>query len=173
LKSVDKSLGAKFMIKMRKSSINGMALLLLFFCTQCFCEAKANIINIEKTLNVSKTIPEYAETTNSPDQVPPYYQTLNSTHFSYRCYVPYTLKSKLVAIEVCEINPVKLQIFNWPETEIISLVEGEVNIIEEDGSVANYSAGDVFVLPEGFKGIWNQKVKIKKITVRHPLVWQD
>ena len=161
------------MVKLRTCFIDGMAFLLLFFCTQCFCETEAKVISIEKTLNISKTIPEYVEIANSPDQVPPYYQTLNNTHFSYRCYVPYTLKSKLVAIEVCEINPVKLQIFNWPETEVISLVEGDVSIIEEDGSVANYSAGDVFVLPEGFKGVWNQKGKIKKITVRHPLVWPD
>ena len=94
-------------------------------------------------------------------------------NFSYKCFVPYTLKGKLAAVELCEIHPVKLHILNWPETEIVHMISGHVTVTEYDGTVTRYKAGDIFVLPEGFKGIWSQTENIRKLTVRHPLFWDE
>lgn len=129
--------------------------------------------DLEKTLILPQVIPKNIQLTNAPDELLPYYQALDKTHFSYRCFVPYTLKGKLAAVEVCEILPVKLNILNWPETEIIHLISGKVTITEHDGTINHYKPGDIFVLPEGFKGIWNQSEKIRKVTVRHPLFWKE
>lgn len=111
--------------------------------------------------------------TNAPDEDSLHYKALGDTHFSYRCHVPYTLTTGQAAIEVCEIEPVKLEIRHWPETEVIQLVTGYVTITHADGSIQRYAAGETFVLPEGFKGVWDQPVKLSKIVVRHPLFWKD
>jgi hypothetical protein len=156
----------------------GAGISILLFCmigTSGYCdtEVKKTHKNINKTIGISQELPEQTKLVTTPDKLLPYYQTLDSTHFTYRCYDPYVLKSKSAAIEVCEIFPVKLQIFDWPETEVIHLIRGEVTITEMDGATTNYHAGDIFVLPEGFKGIWSQKEKIIKVTVRNPLFWKE
>jgi uncharacterized protein len=125
------------------------------------------------TVSIAKTVPETVKTVKAPNMDPAHYRTLKNTQFSYRCYVPYVLKTGLAAVEVCEINPVKLQIINWPETEVIHLVSGRVTITHNDGSMHQYSAGDIFVLPEGFKGVWDQPEVLSKVVVRHPLYWKE
>ncbi|MDM5181952.1 cupin domain-containing protein [Massilia sp. DJPM01] len=125
------------------------------------------------TVQIAKTIPANIKTTHAPDADPGHYQVLDGTHFSYRCYVPYTLKTKEAAVEVCEIDPVKLQILGWPETEVIHLIRGRVTVTGPGGETASYSDGDIFVLPQGFQGIWQQSDKLLKVVVRHPLFWKD
>ncbi|MCE3602172.1 cupin domain-containing protein [Massilia sp. P8910] len=122
---------------------------------------------------IAKTIPATIKTTHAPDADPGHYQVLDGTHFSYRCYVPYTLKTKEAAVEVCEIDPVKLQILGWPETEVIHLIRGKVTITGAGGEASSYSDGDIFVLPQGFQGMWQQSDKLLKVVVRHPLFWKD
>lgn len=146
-------------------------LFLLFNSGFSYCNENSN--NFEKTLSIPQLIPQAIKVTNAPDELPPYYQTLDNTHFSYKCFVPYTLKGKLAAVEVCEIFPVKLKILSWPETEVIHLISGKVSITEHDGTINHYKSGDIFVLPEGFNGIWSQSETIRKITVRHPLFWKE
>lgn len=135
--------------------------------------ARAEMLDSEVITSISKSAPKQVATTNAPDTDLVHYQTLEGTHFSYRCHVPYVMKTKQAAVEVCEINPVKLQIINWPETEVIHLVSGSVSINLIDGSVHRYVAGDIFVLPEGFRGVWDQPEKLSKVVVRHPLFWID
>ncbi|WKB50623.1 cupin domain-containing protein [Eleftheria terrae] len=126
-----------------------------------------------KTVPIAKRVPDHVKTTQAPDTDPAHYQVLAGTHFSYRCHVPYVLSTQQAAIEVCEIDPVKLQILHWPETEVIQIVSGRVSITEADGSTRHYAAGDLFVLPQGFKGIWEQAEPLSKVVVRHPLFWKD
>lgn len=125
------------------------------------------------TVPISKSVPASVRTTQAPDTDETHYRTLHGTHFSYRCHIPYTLPSKEAAVEVCEIDPVTLQIMSWPETEVIHLIKGEVSIIEPNGQSRNYTAGDIFVLPKGFKGEWRQSHKLQKVVVRQPLYWKD
>lgn len=102
-----------------------------------------------------------------------YHRTLEGTHFSYRCHVPYTLKTKQTAVEVCEGDPVTLQILSWSETEVINLIEGAVTVTEADGASKSYVAGDIFVLLQSFKGVWRQTGRLSKVVARHPLYWKD
>lgn len=147
-------------------------ILFLFFCSEHSYSTEYPA-SLEKTLIIPQFIPQSVKIINAPDELLPYYQVLDKTHFSYRCFVPYTLKGKLAAVEVCEIFPVKLNILSWPETEIVHLISGKVSITEHDGTVIHYKSGDIFVLPEGFKGIWSQSGTVRKITVRHPLFWKE
>lgn len=124
------------------------------------------------TLKIDKVIPTNIETLREPDTDKKHYKTLEGTHYSYRCAEQYAHKGNNAAVELCEIDPVSIRIFSWPETEVINLVSGEVLIIEENGNQKSYLPGDVFVLPEGFRGIWINKEKIVKIAVRHPLYWK-
>lgn len=125
------------------------------------------------TVPISKSVPASVGTTQAPDTDETHYRTLLGTHFSYRCHIPYTLPSKDAAVEVCEIDPVTLQILSWPETEVIQLIKGEVTITEPNGQSSHYTAGDIFVLPKGFKGVWRQSHKLQKVVVRQPLYWKD
>ena len=54
------------------------------------------------TVPVDKAVPASVQTTKAPD-TDPHYQVLDGTHFSYRCHVPYTLKTGDAAIEVKSI----------------------------------------------------------------------
>jgi len=124
-----------------------------------------------KTALIENDIPNNVEILNLPDTTE-HYQTLNGTHFSVRCYVPYILSTEQAAIQICNIYPVTLEIISWPETEVINLTKGHVEIIENNGEIKHYSAGDIFILPQGFKGEWRQSEMISKIVVRHPLYWK-
>lgn len=43
---------------------------------------------------------------------------------------------------------------NYLKNEMCVLLEGEVRITGEDGTVELFQAGDTFVIPRGFKGVW-------------------
>ncbi|MGJ7528846.1 cupin domain-containing protein [Variovorax sp. GB1P17] len=135
--------------------------------------ARSETLDSGLITSIAKSVPKQVATTNAPDTDPLHYQTLEGTHFSYRCHVPHVMKTRQAAVEVCEIDPVKLQIINWPETEVIHLVTGSVSITSIDGAAHRYVAGDIFVLPEGFKGVWDQPSPLSKVVVRHPLSWTN
>ncbi|MEY2893033.1 MAG: hypothetical protein RJA98_2941 [Pseudomonadota bacterium] len=125
------------------------------------------------TVPIAASVPESIQTVHAPDTDPAHYRVLEGTHFSYRCHDPYTFPNRTAAVEVCEIDPVTLEIRYWPETEVIHLVRGEVTITEPDGRTSNHVAGDIFVLPRGFKGVWRQSGQLLKVVVRQPLYWKD
>lgn len=123
--------------------------------------------------SLTNTLPPDTRTVVAPDSIARIYRTLEGTHFSYRCHVSYRHESKTAAVELCEIDPVVLQIEDWPETEVVQLIKGAVTITEADGSVQIYESGDAFVLPQGFAGIWRQAGPLLKRVVRHPLFWEE
>jgi len=43
---------------------------------------------------------------------------------------------------------------HYTEHEFCHLIEGRIRLVSEDGSVREFSAGDAFVIPAGFKGTW-------------------
>jgi len=125
------------------------------------------------TVPVAASVPGSVQTIHAPDSDPAHYRVVEGTHFSYRCHDPYTFPDRTAAVQVCEIDPVTLEIRYWPETEVIHLVRGEVTITEPDGHTTNHVAGDIFVLPRGFKGVWRQSGQLLKVVVRQPLYWKD
>jgi uncharacterized cupin superfamily protein len=54
---------------------------------------------------------------------------------------------------------------NYPQDEFIYVLEGTVVTTDEDGTRREFHAGDVFVLPKGWAGVWDMKNRFKKIIV--------
>lgn len=47
--------------------------------------------------------------------------------------------------------------------EFCHIVEGSCRVVDVDGSVHCFGAGDSFVLPEGFAGHWEVDERVKKV----------
>ena len=52
---------------------------------------------------------------------------------------------------------------NYTEHETCHLLEGEVVLRGDDGSVATYRAGESFVVPAGFVGTWEVTIPARKL----------
>jgi len=52
---------------------------------------------------------------------------------------------------------------NRPTTEIFLVVEGEGSVIDLDGTVHGWRAGDIVVLPKGWSGQWDVRKPIRKV----------
>ena len=52
-----------------------------------------------------------------------------------------------------------------PYDEFVYLLEGNVDVIEEDGSVQTFKAGDSFMMPRGCKCTWDVKEPVRKLYV--------
>lgn len=53
----------------------------------------------------------------------------------------------------------------YAEHEFCALLEGHVRIASDDGSVAEFRAGDSFVIPAGFRGTWETVAACRKLYV--------
>jgi uncharacterized cupin superfamily protein len=51
----------------------------------------------------------------------------------------------------------------YTEHELCHLLDGEVVLHGDDGSVATYRAGDSFVVPAGFTGEWEVTIAARKL----------
>ncbi|WP_163933918.1 cupin domain-containing protein [Paraferrimonas sp. SM1919] len=54
---------------------------------------------------------------------------------------------------------------SYDEHEYCQLLEGEVEIKSHDGAVMHIKAGEQFVIPAGFKGVWHTIKSCKKTYV--------
>ena len=52
---------------------------------------------------------------------------------------------------------------NYTEEELCVILSGSGALIAEDGTRYPFKAGDAFVIPEGFSGIWENETEIRKI----------
>lgn len=64
---------------------------------------------------------------------------------------------------------VSLTLTNWPTNEFMYLLEGQIEITDEEGESKIYGSGDAIVMPKGFNGTWRQLSPIKKIHVSYSL----
>ena len=48
-------------------------------------------------------------------------------------------------------------------TEFCHILEGHCRVVDPDGTVHRFCAGDSFVLPDGFTGHWEVDSKVKKV----------
>ncbi len=53
----------------------------------------------------------------------------------------------------------------WPYDEVCVLVEGRVAIRAADGSRREFGAGEAFVVPRGFSGVWETLEPTRKVFV--------
>lgn len=51
----------------------------------------------------------------------------------------------------------------YDEIELCVMLEGRVRLHGDDGSVADYAAGESFVIPKGFTGVWETLEPTRKI----------
>ena len=49
------------------------------------------------------------------------------------------------------------------EEELCTLLEGRVRLTDERGQVREFGAGETFVIPGGFTGIWESVTRVRKI----------
>ncbi len=56
---------------------------------------------------------------------------------------------------------------NYTEDEFCYLLEGRVRLTDSAGKTEEYKAGDAFVIPKGFKGVWETVDAVKKFYVIH------
>ncbi len=83
----------------------------------------------------------------------------------------FTFKEKhagdvLVRVGVWEAGKGKSIINNFPFTEYVLMISGSVIVTDEDGMSRRFVAGDTFVIPKGWNGVWDVQERMKKQIVR-------
>jgi len=53
-------------------------------------------------------------------------------------------------------------IYDPHEEELCTLLEGRVRLTGSDGAVREFAAGDTFVVPGGYTGIWENLTRVRK-----------
>jgi hypothetical protein len=61
----------------------------------------------------------------------------------------------------CEVGAYRIN-YGANEQEFCHILSGVVRLHDDDGHVAQFSAGDAFVVPGGFKGIWETVTPLRK-----------
>ena len=64
-----------------------------------------------------------------------------------------------------EVGAMKI---SYTEEELCVILEGRVKLTADDGSSIEFGPGSTFVIPAGFKGIWETLEPVKKIYT----IWQ-
>lgn len=65
-----------------------------------------------------------------------------------------------------ESGPGTLQLSDHPADEVVHLVSGELELVDETtGQRLRFTAGDHFVVPKGFTGLWIMKTKVRELYV--------
>ena len=63
----------------------------------------------------------------------------------------------------CEAN--KHVIDSAPYDEFVYLLEGRIDVIDDEGNTETYSAGDSFMMPRGCQCTWDVKEPVRKLYV--------
>ncbi|MDJ0511978.1 MAG: cupin domain-containing protein [Methyloceanibacter sp.] len=67
-----------------------------------------------------------------------------------------------VQVGVWEADVSKVRLVDFPVTEYVLMLSGRLVVVNEDGSSNTFEAGDTFVIPKGFTGIWDVQERMKK-----------
>lgn len=60
---------------------------------------------------------------------------------------------------------VKLDLKDYPVDEFVTLLEGDLELVSEDGTMSRFKAGDSFLIVKGFNGTWRQSGRLRKYAV--------
>lgn len=66
------------------------------------------------------------------------------------------------SVHIWESGPGVLQTDGYPHDEYCLVLEGTLEITNRSGSRATYRAGDTFVIPKGWQGVWDMKTRFRK-----------
>jgi len=72
----------------------------------------------------------------------------------------------IVRVGVWEAGVSKTYLENYPFTEYVLMISGRLVLTNEDGTEKEYGAGDTFVMPKGWSGIWDIQEPMKKQMVQ-------
>jgi uncharacterized cupin superfamily protein len=120
-----------------------------------------------------------AAAADSPGIVPIPLSTPLTDHFRYPPRVPVgnfdgayneatVYKSAVFAgnrVAFWESEAGGLRSFDYPKDEFIYVLEGSVVTTDANGTKHEFHAGDAFVLPKGWVGLWEMTAHFKKIIV--------
>lgn len=80
--------------------------------------------------------------------------------------VIYKATDPLVQIGVWEAGPSVTRLENYPYTEYCLMISGHLVITNLDGTRSEFRAGDTFVMPKGWTGVWDIHERMKKQFVK-------
>jgi uncharacterized cupin superfamily protein len=64
-----------------------------------------------------------------------------------------------------EGEPGSVAFDSWPYNEVCVILSGRVAVEAEDGEYLEFSAGEAFTVPAGFRGVWHTLERTEKIFV--------
>ena len=76
-----------------------------------------------------------------------------------------------IVVEVYEAVPAKFQIVA-PYDEFIHILEGDLELVGEDGETHQYAAGDWVMLPKGWKGTWENRGRYRELIAAERKSWE-
>lgn len=56
---------------------------------------------------------------------------------------------------------------NYQEDEFCVILEGKLTLTDASGETQAYAAGDSFLIPSGFSGLWTNETPVRKFYVVH------
>ncbi len=77
----------------------------------------------------------------------------------------YKSTDKKFDVGITKIDKVTLNFHDWPIDEFVYLIEGQVEITDQDLNVNVYGPGDSIVIPKGFSGVWRQISSVTMVTI--------
>jgi uncharacterized cupin superfamily protein len=69
-------------------------------------------------------------------------------------------------VGVWEAGESKTYLENYPFTEYVLMISGHLVVTNDNGTQHEFKAGDTFVIPKGFSGIWDIRERMKKQMVQ-------
>ena len=81
--------------------------------------------------------------------------------------VAFRSKDSHLEVDVSTYEPVTLQLLHWPVDELMTLLDGQVDVEDGKGHAHLYVKGDTFLMPRGFSGRWHERGSITKIAVTY------
>jgi len=69
-------------------------------------------------------------------------------------------------VGVWEADVSKTKLIDYPFTEYVLMISGRLVITNDDGTEQEFIAGDTFVMPKGWTGIWDIRERMKKQMVQ-------
>ncbi len=79
-----------------------------------------------------------------------------------RDYISFTNDTEDMFVGLWDSTPFESEMAPFPTHEFVRLLEGEVAITEEDGTVSTFEAGDVFFVPKGTVCSWKAPSYVRK-----------
>ena len=71
-------------------------------------------------------------------------------------------KSEQFHVGLWSSEPCALKV-SYDENELCVITQGDVRVTDNKGRVFEYTAGDAFVIPAGFEGVWESLTSVTKI----------